>query len=562
MRRFSDFRKPFAETAVAVATTSRPNLLADELSRVVDQFVNSLKSQLANSNMDRRGVWDRVKGWWSNLWHGRSSQGNPYYWQNKLGDSMGATVESVSAPMPLEHYKVLHRHSVMLEEMLPAGAEKLQIMKTIDAWAKDFKTAVIQLANRHEPPTDAFPEPGKEPTPETTPAPEVKPEEPKSAPPEVSPETDEDEWKSRTRQRLKNLENTISPERYGVLDDYIEIGDRDRVERFLDFLEKHQAKAGEPNNPVEPPRTATMDNPEEVGQSKTTFKAPPPVGTKTWAELDPHEQAEWDRWGGGISGDKTDLARIKFQIHTLPWILRIGDPRLRSIISIRGQHLYSRLESEKRIESVSDPIKNEIDLARAVEQAKTLHDVNKKRYSDKNVATADRTKLRNIIKTRQSKKVPTSPPTSDPSDVDVPIPTPRPSENVPPVNRVATMDDVAPADTPPPEATNRVASMDLPPPEGDKNVKEDIEKFHAELNGMKDDIDTETHVRLKKLIDRLDRHPDKVEQVRDTIEKIKKEIEEKKNGGGDDDDELDAFENTIHDRTALVIGNFRRLARR
>jgi hypothetical protein len=46
----------------------------------------------------------------------------------------------------------------MLEEMLPAGTEKLQIVRSMECVGpKDFKNAVVQLAYHHEPPRRCFP---------------------------------------------------------------------------------------------------------------------------------------------------------------------------------------------------------------------------------------------------------------------------------------------------------------------------------------------------------------------------------------------------------------------
>ena len=144
MLKNSKFTKPIWAEDFEPVDLKRPNPLATELGRLVDDFVKILKNSIINSPTEKRGVWDRIKNWWSNLIHGQTSTSNPYYWQNKLG-GMGRTVECTDL-MPLEHYKVIREQAVLLEEMIPAVAEKLQIVHIIDSWAKNFKKAIINLA--------------------------------------------------------------------------------------------------------------------------------------------------------------------------------------------------------------------------------------------------------------------------------------------------------------------------------------------------------------------------------------------------------------------------------
>lgn len=547
MRRFSDFRKVVseAEEKTPSAIPNRPNPLATELGRVIDQFVSKLKNQLANSNVERRGVWDRVKGWWSNLWHGRDNQSNPYYWQNKLGDTMGSRVESVLTPIPLGHYKVLRHQSFLLEEMLPAGAEKLQIMRTIDIWAKEFKTAILGLANRHEPPSDPFPEPESE-KPISTPEPEKMVS--TSEPEKVVPNEEED-WKKKASERLESLKHKMSLGRYGTLKGYIHVGNRSQVDKFLDFFEKRISKPDEPAGTPEP----SIDKPEEIGKTPVDeFMAPSSSGTRLWHELSTHDQAEWDRWGGGISGDIT-WGTKELKIHTLPWILRIGDPRLGEIRAIKNSALYKRLEGEKRIESTTHPIKNKVELERAVEHAKMLYYENKKWRSEQNKKKTDTTKLRKAIKSRLK----TSPK----------VTLPKPEEKTP-EERTATMKK-----EPKPEEksteTGQTARMKLSPPQG--KIKQHIEELDATLDSMKSELDEEKYKKLKKMIGHLEKNPEKIGIVQDEIEEenkiIKRKIKKEK-PPEDDDDDYDVnslkyqVENTMKDKKFLLVNEFRKLARR
>jgi hypothetical protein len=157
-------KKTISERASSAAATpekprvTMPDQLAADLERTIDDFVGQLKQQLVQpmtAPEAQRGVWDRIKNWWANLWHGRYNQQNPYFWQNKLGDDLGRTAAEGVLPIPLEHYAVLREQAQLLEVALPSGAEKLQIMKVIDQWAAQFKRAVTSLASKYNTPVPA-----------------------------------------------------------------------------------------------------------------------------------------------------------------------------------------------------------------------------------------------------------------------------------------------------------------------------------------------------------------------------------------------------------------------
>ncbi len=162
MLNYTEYRKKtISQRASSAGMTSEakrvtvPSQLAADLGRTIDDFVGHLKQQLIQpmtAPEAQRGVWDRIKNWWANLWHGRCNQQNPYFWQNKLGDDLGRAAAEAVLPMPLGHYAVLREQADLLEAALPPGAEKLQIIKVIDQWAAQFKQAVMNLASKYSTP--------------------------------------------------------------------------------------------------------------------------------------------------------------------------------------------------------------------------------------------------------------------------------------------------------------------------------------------------------------------------------------------------------------------------
>jgi hypothetical protein len=515
-----------------------PNVLATELEKVIDDFVNQLKQQLVQgwtNPQNQRGVMDRLKGWWSNLWHGRYNQNNPYFWKNKLGDDLGQTTEAV---MPLKHYGFLTQQATLLEEALPAGTEKLQIIRVIDNWAKGFKAAIFNLVQNN--PSDALPETKPE-----EPAPQTKPTV------EPTPQVDS-QWQQSSLERLSKIKDKISPERFETIKNKIADNDKLFVDQSLDILEKFAASAEVPT------RTAPMKPPENA---KKSWTGPTSTKGKNWAELSPHEQLEWDRWGGGNAGDVTPLAKMR-GVNTLPWILRVGDPRLKIIQELAGRSLYDRMVRQKRIEIPSDPIRSEEELQQAIAVAAKIRDEEREKHSARNKATAERLRLQ-----KQPEVTPATPTEPEVKQPEIKKPEIKQPEVTPATPTEPEVKEV------PTKPKRRTAPLKVPPEKtAKKNSNPKFNELKSRITALQGQIEPELYQRLERMAKRLenDAKPEYLEKLEDHIKDIESDIKEaqkkkQKENEADNleyDGGLDAFECTRVEHTQTLINNFRMLARR
>lgn len=554
----------------APAKAAMPSPLIPELEKTVDDFVNQLKMQLAmpSGPESQRGVWDRMKGWWSNLWYGRYNQQNPYYWKNKLGDDMGRTVESVT-PIPLSHYAILREQAMLLELALPSGAEKLQVMKVIDSWAKNFKTAIMRIVNKHNEPVNVPPAPGVDSTPTTRP-PEVTSDErraatpppakpPEAAPGERRPEhmppvvvSDEkkkeeepatppavdNERQKRMMVDLEALKDKMPSKTYDTLKRHIESGDEEQMNLVQIVLDKKRVAPLDSKDKEAPPEQPKEKLPPEKKVDDES-SLPPKSDGREWKDLSPHDRELWDQAGGGNAGDASFHARHHLDIRTLPWIMRIGDPRLAHIEKIPGRSLYNRLVRQKRIENPAHPITTVIQLEKAVEEAKQLASQEAERISSDRKQRHARFRLRKNIRDRL--------------------------ESSPPDKGTGTGTDKL---KPP-----RIAPLN-PGEEPKDDIQADIASARKEILAMleeiKDDTDEAAYAQLKKWIESDD--PARIKRAKENIkilmQKItpSKEKEEEKSaydapeGSGNKgfEDAL-AAEWTLRDKNMFVISSFRRM---
>lgn len=141
-----------ADESVATTPSETPNLVSvddikkmkEELKKLVDAHIVNLKLSLVRPPTTKRGFFSTIKRWWSNIWHGPYNRAkNPYYYQNLLG-SLGDKNENY---LPLEHYKVLKKHSDVLEEAVDVGASvsSIRLVSLIDQWAIQLKKALEEL---------------------------------------------------------------------------------------------------------------------------------------------------------------------------------------------------------------------------------------------------------------------------------------------------------------------------------------------------------------------------------------------------------------------------------
>jgi hypothetical protein len=145
----------------AAVSVKKPGSVSVDLSidSIIDNWVKELKMALLDpSKKTVRGVWDRFKNWMSNMWHGRYSDSNPYYYQNKFGDHLGATVEYVQARRPtlMEYRSITGKlneiESLIFEDFtatgVPQGAENLRLVRIIDQKAQELKQLVNGLVQK------------------------------------------------------------------------------------------------------------------------------------------------------------------------------------------------------------------------------------------------------------------------------------------------------------------------------------------------------------------------------------------------------------------------------
>ncbi len=141
-----------ADEGVATTPVATPSLISiddikkikEELKKLVDSHIVNLKLSLVRPPTTKRGFFNTIKRWWSNIWHGPYNRAkNPYYYQNLLG-SLGDKNESY---IPLEHYKLLKKHSNRLEEAVDVGGtvSNIRLVTMIDQWTIELKKALDEL---------------------------------------------------------------------------------------------------------------------------------------------------------------------------------------------------------------------------------------------------------------------------------------------------------------------------------------------------------------------------------------------------------------------------------
>ena len=136
-------------------------VIKQEISQVIDQWVNDLvKTKIATPVMNpklQQGLWDRLKGSLSNIWHGRYNQNNPNYWKNRFGDDLGVQESYNPRAFSLQEYKeirsaVEETEKVINEESTPE-VEKLRIVRIIRSAAEDLKQKLYTIFVRSCPST-------------------------------------------------------------------------------------------------------------------------------------------------------------------------------------------------------------------------------------------------------------------------------------------------------------------------------------------------------------------------------------------------------------------------
>lgn len=345
--------------------------LAQSLDAEIDKFVHELKNRLMSLSTQKRGVWDRMKGWWSNMWRGRDDKNNPEYWRNKLGDDLGVQAQESVLPMGLKEFRVLKQLAVDLEaeldqlneEMapLPQGTENLRIMSVIDNWANRFKQSVQNLVG------DRL---GAQPEPEELGQSEEQPDDLTSFSGKPKPENPDELAKVRPDDDAVTHPDDQVQNQHPDEDDLATAGEED-----LDTIDDEEdlSTAGEDNPVVPSGEEETHYGPADPGKgeeyfelgsrkiSKERLKIHQLKALAEWKSMTPEQRAALDEKGGGVwkrrgrsrSGIQYGSFLDKNNVHTIPYVLSKSDPRYWILMGIRGRSVFSSMVAHGQIDGLS-----------------------------------------------------------------------------------------------------------------------------------------------------------------------------------------------------------------
>lgn len=123
---------------------------------------------------------------------------------------------------------------------------------------------------------------------------------------------------------------------------------------------------GEESLPPEP-----EEEDSEPGPTYSSYwDKKPNTGDRAWDNLSPSEKAAWNNYGGG---HQRRIAKKELKGLVLPWILRLGDPRIPLLYNRDRKHIWNELRRQERVELDSDPITSRQDFERRLEAAKKLY---------------------------------------------------------------------------------------------------------------------------------------------------------------------------------------------
>ena len=579
---FKEYRNRLTEATPDVETGVQPEdvlkhekaaNIQKQVNQIVDAWVSDLKRTLINPMTplaQRRGVWDRFKNTMSNMWHGRYNQTNPYFWQNKLGDDLGATQESFNPNnLSLADYKSLRDICESLEEQLnedvPAGAENLRLVGMIDAKAQELKQKLMSIVGGAE---DGSPMSAASSM--RTPN-EPEPYEPAAS---VAPQEEEEQdskvpsgfmslvtviegWAKSKKMDIKTAQDLI--DRLKSKKDSI------RQKAADDFTRLNTQFNGDEKAPVSGPSAspdATSPDADPADSEHGIYFTPPTTGKK-WSELTPDETNRWNRYGGGQahqSGQLIDGCLKDHGIRNMPWILRIGDPR-REILDAQKRnslpvskeckglreksHWHKMMHDLDRWEHHESPIKSVSELHTRVEKAKAATEQARRRMP-RSTAPSDVDAARDAAMAGGETEAPKTAPMADPTPT---MPTPEPAkpslrdrvgsigDEVPEVKKFTgdgsglsepmhTGGDENPTDVPPDPKT-RVAGMDgaeaIPNPTPKEEPKEKpVRQMKKELKGLKGRIEALSDEDTKeKLLTKLSQ----IKTVKDRADLVELESE-------------------------------------
>lgn len=451
MLNYSDYRKPVVSEA--------GEALEIKIGQIVDDFVKQLKAELVSSDTKPRGLWDRFKNWWSNRWYGRYNQKNPYFWMNKLGDDLGRPAESVTNRPTLSEYRQLRSLFDTLESELneQAGTEKLVIMQKLDKWAAQLRQALVSAVMSHTPPGD---------TPSA--APPASPPGPKDTPPSAPPE------------------DKTAPLPASDAGKTVKTGELDDLEPPSGSRKTTPTPL--PETPPGPPPSDVAPTP--LRKPKLTDVSPPDTGNKKWADLTATDKEEWDRVGGGKAEEASPALKKIHGIRSLPYILRLGDPRREAIHGQSKQHVWNRLVRQGRVETPGEPIRTTDDLRKRKERAMEAMKADTERLSGIRKEQAKRRQAAGVKEPAAAPPPPT--PTTEPRREEPP---PTTAREEPPAEAVPS--PVKTAELTPPPGHPELTPVDAADEE-DMSAKQD--RLMQELDSLAGVIRDKLFRRLEKMV--------------------------------------------------------------
>ncbi len=366
------------------------------LDKEIDKFVADLKHSMLSQQGQKRGVWDRMKGWWSNVWRGRYNQNNPEYWRNRLGDDLGGvSTESTGLSMGLKEFHTLKQLAGDLERQvntlnedmseipLPKGTASLRIMSVIDNWANRFKKAVHQLANdrlgidlknlgaTETPPPAEMPAEVPSQAPTATEKPQApttkgKPQEPTDAPEDdpvsngldqVTPPDDVDEPVDNVDEPESNVDEPV--------DNVDEpVNNTNPAADSSVQQQKEEEPVATNKGPYDPGEPEDGDGTEQIGDMELSRKQIEIMRLKAqadWKNMTSEERAEYDERGGGVwkaAGQKkfnisSSTHTYKAGIHSLPFFLTKSDPRYWILLGLPTRHYFDAMARHGQIDGIS-----------------------------------------------------------------------------------------------------------------------------------------------------------------------------------------------------------------
>ena len=353
MLKYKEYRNKFTES-IPEATTGN---IESQIDSAIDKWIQELKRTFMTDEVPKRGMWDRFKNTLANIWHGRQDTANPYKYINKFGDNLGKE-ESVNS-LSLSDYQQLKNICESLEEIINEDeTENLRLMRIIDQKGQELKATLKKII-----------------TGTSVAQAEEEPEEDNhqvqiGAKPADSPI--EPTQTIQTTQANSPAKGNITPA-HGPNSIMVGPG---------------QFNYGDYNNaptnaePEEKAKTPFLGKtPWEKLEDDEKYTTRPTSGkraTLPWDELTPEEHEKWNVYGGGAERKNT---RTPFK--DLPWLIRLGDPRLEALIKLtKNSRQMNTLQNSGRIETSENPVKSREDLNKRIEQIKIRMEEEKKKAEE------------------------------------------------------------------------------------------------------------------------------------------------------------------------------------